>query len=94
MVSLQDMASSYTEQLRYRVQEAEEQLVRMKQHLQECENEIQFGGSSPFSFGESQESSTCDSTGSAEGECCNPAEDPIATVSMPLPSIDNADTNK
>jgi len=96
MVSLKEMASSYTEQLKYRVQEAEEQLGRMKQHLQECENEIQFGGSSssPFSFGESQGAQGCDSKGSAEGECCDPKEDPIATVSMPLPSINDADTNK
>ena len=45
MVSLREMADGYIEQLRYRLREAEEQVDRLKQHLEECENELQFGGS-------------------------------------------------
>jgi len=43
MVSIKEMADGYIEQLRYRIQESQDQLDRLKQHLQECENEIQFG---------------------------------------------------
>jgi hypothetical protein len=46
MVSIKEMANGYIEQIRYRVQEAQDRLDQLKQHLQECENEIQFGASS------------------------------------------------
>ena len=43
MVSIQDMANSYIEQLKFRIGQTESQLVELQQHLQECENEVQFG---------------------------------------------------
>ena len=43
MVTLKEMADGYIEQVRFRVAQSEQQLNELKQHLQECENEIQFG---------------------------------------------------
>ena len=37
------MANSYIEQLKFRIGQTESQLVELQQHLQECENEVQFG---------------------------------------------------
>tara|TARA_R110000824_G_scaffold397216_1_gene599738 strand:+ start:1429 stop:1665 length:237 start_codon:yes stop_codon:yes gene_type:complete len=43
MVSLKDMAEGYIKQLIFRVEESEKELLQLKQHLEECINEIQFG---------------------------------------------------
>jgi hypothetical protein len=43
MVSLKEMAEGYINQLTFRVGEAEKDLLKLKQHLQECLNELEFG---------------------------------------------------
>ena len=43
MVSIKDMASGYIDHIKFRIGSLESQLRELEQHLQECENEIQFG---------------------------------------------------
>jgi hypothetical protein len=82
MVSLEQMALGYTEQLRYRVQEAEEQLNRLKQHLEECETEVQFASPSPIlDIPKQPEQASCESGNSEEG-CCSPDE--VSTIPLTL----------
>jgi len=64
MVTLKEMADGYIEQVRFRVAESEQQLNELKQHLEECENEIQFGKSREGIYQEAPraEESCCEST--------------------------------
>jgi len=91
MTSLIEMANGYIEQLKFRIVQSENQLNELRQHLQECENEIRFGTTS---FAATEQTS-CDN--SKEKECCHSRaseEDLIPTVSLMAPSPDESDTNQ
>ena len=72
MVSIQDMANSYIEQLKFRIGQTEDQLVELQQHLQECENEVQFGkaGRPPAATAPSQEPYLRSLAEETSEECC------------------------
>ena len=42
MVTINEMAEGYIKQITFRIQEAEKDLLNLKQHLQECLNELEF----------------------------------------------------
>lgn len=43
MVSVKEMAEGYIKQVTFRITEAEKDLLKLKQHLEECLNELEFG---------------------------------------------------
>jgi len=76
MVTLKEMADGYIEQIKFRVSQSEQQLNELKQHLQECENEIEFGKSREAIQQEASpaKESCCKSTG-CEKESTDSAKD-------------------
>jgi len=45
-VTLEDMGQGYVQSVKYRVETAQKELQDLIQHLQECENVLQFNASS------------------------------------------------
>ena len=43
MVTINEMAEGYIKQVTFRITEAEKDLLKLKQHLEECLNELEFG---------------------------------------------------
>ena len=43
MVTIKEMAEGYIKQVTFRITEAEKDLLKLKQHLEECLNELEFG---------------------------------------------------
>ena len=42
MVTINEMAEGYIKQITFRIKEAEKDLLNIKQHLEECLNELEF----------------------------------------------------
>jgi len=75
------MANGYIEQIRFRVTQSEQQLNELKQHLEECENEVQFGQGKK-SLGDMENYVPTDEEG-----CCKSADD--SSVPLTLKSLDD-----
>jgi len=45
-ITLEEMSQGYIQSLKYRVERSQQELQELVQHLQECENSLQFEASS------------------------------------------------
>ena len=87
MITIKEMADGYIEQIRFRVTQSEQQLNELKQHLEECENEIQFGQGKK-SLGDMENCVPTDS----RRECCKSADN--SSVPLTLKSLDDTEASQ
>ena len=86
MVTLKEMADGYIEQIRFRVAQSEQQLNELKQHLEECENEVEFGQGKK-SLGDMENCVPTD-----QGGCCKSADN--SSVPLTLESLNDTEASQ